>query len=142
MSSLQELSAELGKAMNICMDKIIPKIPTNEISESVEDDNERMIDLQLHRYLEEDQEQPSQAIELQMHNYFQIAKQLQIKLERIVYHERNKDERALKDEIACLEQEVERKREVITKYTTLMQKWSREFIKLDEECDTPLPKFE
>ncbi|KAG9295776.1 hypothetical protein G9A89_009004 [Geosiphon pyriformis] len=108
--SMKELVQDISKEINICIDQIIPQIPPKEVFESVEDEvNQNSLQFQ---WALEKLEDPSHNIESQTLKFFRLAKILQIELEKIIFAERNKEERALKDEIACLQKEVEHKRKV------------------------------
>ncbi|RIA98124.1 hypothetical protein C1645_813175 [Glomus cerebriforme] len=129
-SPLHTLLDQLSSELHECLRKIIPNI------------NEEALDqIKKAEYpdkYEEVEKIREKLIENQTHKYLSVAKQLEIEFTKIVYSERQTKGIALKEEIAGLNQTIGQQKEVITKYTSLMKQWTKEFEELEDENKVPL----
>ncbi|CAG8552329.1 9162_t:CDS:2 [Paraglomus brasilianum] len=137
--SLSGLVEQLSKEMKDCMKEIVPRVLLVETNTDSSTANNVPIHIREYVDVDEEERKELNAVRIRTSSFLQTARKMQVALEEIIISKRDKsEEETLKQEIACLQQDTEKKKATIQKYTTLMLQWSAEFAQLEEETTAPL----
>ncbi|CAG8454324.1 11140_t:CDS:2 [Funneliformis caledonium] len=130
-SPLHTLLDQLSTELHACLRRIIPDIKEETLDQLKKNEYPDV-------YNKEADTIKAKLIENQTHKFLSVAKQMEIELTKIIYSERQTEEVILTEEIHGLQQTILQQKEVITKYTSLMRQWTKEFEELEYENKDPL----